>query len=441
MTIALTGTGGLFTRLGRIGKMAQLVNTHQAALVTPFEDLFLQYDGTTPPGGRTLAAPVIAIRPVVVPNQGAWLPFLQNMAVQTVGLMVKNDAPSRAGSMIDAMNEIIRQMIAAGASVLASTVAASVTAGSANLGDGVLTTSTLRPDGLANELAIPETARVTATSTTLATFSGGVSNLADVWAYDWGSGSGASKVVPVNTLTSGTVLAGGGFDVYTVANVPDSWIIEVGTAGTQVLEETSVVYDGDASLKLPGNATQACLSQTVGRSLRPLTAYVVTLWVRTSGVPAAGVLSVEYTDSAGTVINDANGAANAGTVSLPGLTANTWIPKSFVFRTGRAVVATDEIRVRLSTALSVGTNLYIDRMVMAPMTYAYPGGPAVGLVGGTVPFAPADYWTVAVTNDRGGASYNATFQALFDRLFGMRAMGLVLPSSGAPTIDDTLITS
>jgi len=56
MPIALQGAGGLFTRLGRIGKIAQLANVHQAALPAAYEALIAQYDGLTPPGLRDYIA-------------------------------------------------------------------------------------------------------------------------------------------------------------------------------------------------------------------------------------------------------------------------------------------------------------------------------------------------------------------------------------------------
>jgi hypothetical protein len=52
-----------------------------------------------------------------------------------------------------------------------------------------------------------------------------------------------------------------------------------------------------------------------------------------------------------------------------------------------------------------------------------------------------DGFILTATNNYGGASNLSTWQQLFERLFGMRALGLVLPSSGGPTIADSLIST
>jgi hypothetical protein len=71
----------------------------------------------------------------------------------------------------------------------------------------------------------------------------------------------------------------------------------------------------------------------------------------------------------------------------------------------------------------------------------YNGGPEVSAFAGNVPLSVgdsqnlADYWTVAVGNNKNGA-----FQQSFERFFNMRDLGLLLPSSGSPTIPNSLTT-
>lgn len=445
MTIALVGSGGLFTRLGKIGKILLTVNLHQSALVTAFENLNLQCDGTTPPALRNLAAPFILQQPSILANQGSWLgPLVQSMAQQIILTMVLNDNPSQASSLARAVAEVSRQMIASADSVQLSTVAVTATAGSANVGNGVCVVSDIRPfDGLANEMLIPESARLLVQSSSQAQFTGAVGNLADVNNYTWpaGSGSGSLSPIPVTTIGASPILANGDFETFTVANTPDNWTIEAGIAGTQILEDTTQFYTGLASLKFPGNATAARISQVVDTDLQPLTAYAFVLWAMVDTAPAAGVLTIDLTDASGTVLTDAAGTNNARTQSLTGFTGATWTPIVAAFRTGRTVPTGAKLRIRLSTALSTGKNLWIDRAIITPFAQPYSGGPLVALFQGSTAFPALDYFTVATTNNRGGASNNSTWQAEFDRMFNMRSMGLQLPSSGSPTIADSLITT
>ena len=61
---------------------------------------------------------------------------------------------------------------------------------------------------------------------------------------------------------------------------------------------------------------------------------------------------------------------------------------------------------------------------------------------GNVNFIENDGWDMTTTNDFGGSSNLATFQWLFDRLFNMRSLGLLLPSTASsPTVADSLITA
>ncbi len=443
----------LFTQLGRCGKLALLVNQHQAALPAALEALITLYDATTPPGLRDVVATLIAYagNGAVVSNQQAWMSLVQEAARQTVIRTVRADRPSSAGRLGEALAEVVRQMVTQAKTVKRSTTSVAAVAGT-NSGDGVCVVSSKRGDGLSNELIFPEVVRVECVADSYGggraagregfTYFGQVGNPADVWGYDWPRGSGVATGYTVTSPADETYVLNGDLEDFATADVPDSWTIAVGTAGTHVLKDIVVFYDGAASVKLPGSATLASLTQEPATALSGQTPYAVALWVRTSGVPAAGVLTVDLCDSGGTVTTDTAGTSNSFTQSLPGLTGATWTPISGVFRTGKSVPSGVKLRVRLTTALSGGTDLNIDRVVMTPLLAPYAGGPGLALVGGAAPFAAEDVFTVTSANDRASATYNATFQAFFDRAFGMRSLGTQLPSTaGTPTQLDTLITS
>lgn len=448
----------LFTKIGRIGHLAYLVNQHSAALPAALESLFVEYDATTPPGYRDAVAPLEAAARGIVAYPGTWLPALVQPATDTLLGLVNTDAGATAGSVEDALRELVRQMTIDGESVKRSTVSATASALTGMQGTGQAVVSNVRPDGLTNELLLPEVGRLACTADSyrdgrtagneIFTYAGEVGDPADVWAYDWPAGTGVRTGYTAISPDSGSLLANGGFEDFTTANVPDQWVIEVGTAGTNVLQDTSVYYTGTSALQIRGGATQIAVSQTFNDSTNgtgdepsALTPYGVSLWLYVDVVPAAGVLTVELVDGSGTVVNDANGTANSFTVSVPGLTGTTWTAKQGVFRLPKAVPSTLKVRLRLSTAMSSGSHLTIDNVTFGELAAPYEGGPLIGVFAGATAFARDDAWTVDASNNRGGASYNATFHALFDRLFGMRALGLQLPSASGPSQADTLITS
>ena len=101
------------------------------------------------------------------------------------------------------------------------------------------------------------------------------------------------------------------------------------------------------------------------------------------------------------------------------------------------------LRIRITTAVSVGTSIFLDHAALALMAPLYSGGPSAAIFSGKTAFTDAitqvdpDFFTITTTNDRAGE-----FQEWFNRLFGMSALGLILPSDtgGTETISDALIS-
>ena len=236
----------------------------------------------------------------------------------------------------------------------------------------------------------------------------------------------------IEPTISGSLLTNGGFESWSVSNVPDGWSEDTGAPGTNFFEETSVVHRGAAALRIAGAATNDILSQTL-TGLLSFKPYAVNLFCKCSGTPAAGVLTVELVDG-NTVTNDAAGTPNSFTVALTSL-GTTYLPKNAVWRLPSTIPPTVKVRLRLSTALSVGTNLYVDTMALAAMTNLYAGGPYISMFEGATNFGGGDTWSVAVADD-----YAGTWQWMFNRLFGMASLGLQLPITGSTTISASLLT-
>lgn len=458
MALTFTGTGGLFTRLGKIGKLLYSINGNQSANNTVFGEIAAQYASTLKDRYGQLAQAQTGL----LRSQSGIIGAVQTLAQQTIIDMVEADQPAAARSFSDALNEVIRQMIVQVASVQSCSVGVSIAALGTPTGTGAKVYSTKRGDGLVQENMFAEVGRLVCQSDS---YSGGVtagrepfryvgeSNLgAGVFDYDWPQGSDANTSLSAvsadeDSSTTGNLLRNGDGESWTGSSpaVLDYWDLSGGVWATDLIRNASSPYRGTYDVKwLPGTAATPILSQTFNSSSgttaqpKPLTSYALNCWMKRDGAVGAGVMTFDLHDGT-SVINDQAGTANSFTQTLSALTTS-YAPVNGVFRLPAILPATIKVRRRISTALTT-SNVYMDDLCLTPLTAAYTGGPGLAVFSGATPFVKNDTWTVTGTNDRGSATYLATMQALFDRLFGMRQAGLLLPSSGSPTIADTLITA
>jgi hypothetical protein len=450
----------LFTRLGRIGHINYVANVHQAALPSAFDSLFDQF--TSQPDRDWVLDLMNGYDPLLLtPIAGLDTGTLD--AQRILFEMIKADNPAAATSVPAAVQELIRQMVVAAESVATCMTSVTPAVLGSMVGTGAIVMSKYRGDGLIRQNVIAEVAGVVCE---VDSYSGGATAGQEQFrftgaaqgdnrlSYDWPQGSGASfPFLAINAAAApdnnGNLLTNSDFETYTVANTPDNWVIEAGTAGTQILKDTSAPYYGAANVRFVGNATGAAISQTfsdttglTGTTTTPLPEVNLALsfWGKITTAPAAGVLTIQLTDASNTVINDTQGTPNTYTLTLS-TAATSWTNYTANFRFPRAVVSGCKLRVRLSTPLSVGSTLDLDHLSLATMETPYPGGPSVAVFGGAVPFARGDTWTATVANNRAGASYLATWNGFMDRLFELRDNGLQLPYSGSPTQADSLIST
>lgn len=464
MAVTLIGTGGLFTILGKMGKLAHDVQSFQATtLLTDVNAVPTAFNGTL---FEDVIGSFSAQRFSVVTAAGGQAGILQSTAATLVNRMINADtALTSATDIYLSLVELIRQMKVSADSVNDCVVSASAAAISVPTvtGNGAIVLSTKRGDGLVEQNLFAEVAplkcvrdnQLGGTSGSEGFLFTGDQLQSDVWAYDWPQGSGGTTQITAvdGSLNNGpSRLYNGGFDLFgtTTANTPDGWIKVAGTAGTDFKQNTSTYYDDEASsLEFVGGGTAPNLTQLFNaassvtgttRNVVPLTQYALNFWVKASVVPAAGVLTVDLIDGSNTVIADDQGTNNTFAVTLSGI-STSFVAKNTTFRLPRVLPSSIKIRIRASTGISAGTSIYIDRMSLAPMTALYVGGPQVAIFSGSTAFVIPDGWLITCANDRGGSTYGTAFQCFFDRMFGMRQMGLLLPyaTGGGETISDSLL--
>jgi hypothetical protein len=175
--------------------------------------------------------------------------------------------------------------------------------------------------------------------------------------------------------------------------------------------------------------------------LEPNTVYAVNGYIKMDSTPAAGVLAIDLINGSNAVVNDDAGTANTITKDLTSV-STSYVAVNGFFRTPKALPATLKIRVRLSTALTSGRNVYIDHLAMAKATQAYTGadtssgGPYIAIFRGSTEVIKNDKWTVTAVNNYGGL-----LQTGFWRLFNMPSLGFQLNSAASGSIADTLVTA
>lgn len=462
-------TGNLFNRLGKLGKVIQqqdsYQNTQESNLIDVSTGLVAQYDAEAD------VQAIVGDNYISLLDSGAstFGGFAQNLAAATLNRVVFRDNPQlrqtlTSADILTSLQELIRQMKAQGQSVLAMTVAGTpgVFIGT---GNGVVVFSAKRAlDGLVLENTLAENVKVTCSSDSYtggATVSNetlqvtGTGRISNVFSFQWPAGSDGS--ISISAIdggaddTNGNLLTNSDFDTWT-SNVPDKWTLSAGTAGVDVIEESSITFDtsSNKSLKLVGDGTsnnfwlRQLFDSSTGTlgELEPDTQYACNLWCRCDGTtPGAGVIRGQLCYANGTVIKDNNGVDNSFDIDLTTLSGTTWKAFNGSFRTPHIMPSAYYLDLRLTTGLTSARSVYLDRVGLGEMSQLYVSGPSFACFSGSIPFVFGDYATVAVTNSRGAAGTLTTWQTLFSRLFPqMLSNELLLPSSAVPTISDARIS-
>lgn len=462
----------VFTSLGRAGRNAYLIDGVQALQGAPFGQLVAEA-WVNPTWIASLSQTYDQLLRQGSSGMGAWVQAVTTVLQQ----LVAADNPAYGNTLNSSLMYLQQQMISQAATIKACTVGSTVTADAANVGGGTAVVSLVRYDGLIfqNVVAEETTLLITADSYTGGRTAGqepwqwaGAPNVSSfgtqarvgVWDFDFPQGSGQSAAgaaisAAQDATPSGNLLTNGDCEDWTTGTPSlNYWYLETGTWGTSI-QRSSTFLGGLYSIQFNAGATLNGLTQQFDSSAvtgatsgttAPVTAftpYLVNLWTQAGGAISAGVLTVSLVDSAGAVIANQAGVNNSQTLALTSL-STSWTPRAFAFQLPVVLPADGIVRlkIKITTALA-GATLLVDDICACVPTPLYTGGPCVAVFSNpATPFEAApdpDGFTLTFTNDRGGATYGATFQTLVSRLF--QTPGLILPYDASPTIADTLITN
>lgn len=471
MAIVFTGSGaGLFNRFGAwAGGLADSV-AFQGGTATA-----RVLSGASMATRGTTLETYAALSPAVSPElDGHWTAITSWRSAQSslfssfVALATKEwirqvdaDATLPSKDLTTAIKEVIRQMVAAGDSVNASTVSVGAQTTVSATGNPVIVATSKRYDGRVWQTVLPEVVRFTVTADSQ---SGGATarneplsikgaaTVSDTSSYQWPAGSGCSTSVNLVDAQSdnnkGTCLVNGDFETFTTANVPDNFTFSNGTASTNYgaygsgyTQNNALSVTGDGSTLLTfyqefGHAVSTSVgSGGTTYQIKPSTLYAVNFWIKAiTSAPSAGVLRVALVDSAGAVLNDAFGSANSFTVDLTAVTTS-FVAYNGAFRSPAALPSDGVVRLqfKLTTAVTNAKVLVVDDVGFAEMTSLYAGGPSVAAFAGATKVVKDDQWTVTTTNTMGALA------AWLERAFLLRDKGLIIPYSGSPTIADSCV--
>lgn len=469
-TVPLTGTAGLFPRWGTFATTLDDINTNRGTTIpADVADVNAQFETTD----QNVISNLYPSLSSYQSSSGSMNSYLRNLSNNTVIQMVTDVQPQPQPTLLSSLVYIVNQMTAAAASIKSNTLGVTVYTGSSNVGNAIVVVCLYDSNGKPLQYAYEET--IFGTCTNDSNFSAnlalsepylfqGQPAVGDMTSWQWPAGSGCSlTTTAVNPLATGGLnwTNNGSFETWT-GPLPSGWLIVTGTIDGTISRTTAsgTFYDGTSAIVIAGitggentefqqQFRTSLASGSTNQTLYPLMQLAFNCFIKTatgvgyglggygaggygsgSGGSVTGTLRVALVDGSGTVIDDAAGNANSVSQNIASLSG--WNSLSFAFCTPAVLPSTGVfLDFKMTTALSAGNSLYIDRVGLTKMTPLYPGGPGLTVFSGNVPAAKGDSYQVAATNN-----YAGKYAQFLWRIFALPSLGLVIPNSGSPTISD-----
>lgn len=269
---------------------------------------------------------------------------LAGIALRLLVQFAADDADQPDNGAATALDYLIAQMGAEGDYVTASTLTTTLAAALTNAGDTAILVTLLRGDSQTEQNALVETITATVTapgqSPTIAFLA--PLTVGDRLSQTWPAGSGTNLSLSA-TDPAGSLLSNGDFeDTSFDANIPDGWIVVVGTPGTTVLVTNPEV-------------------QTVAITGTPTGGSYLLQWTSPAGV----------TRSTGTILWNADGGSVQSALrTIPGLeyvtVATTGTTPNFTHAVTFAAVAGDISQLTSVNHLTGGTTPTITHATTTP---------------------------------------------------------------------------
>lgn len=242
--------------------------------------------------------------------------------------------------------------------------------------------------------------------------------------YGWqtyGSGSGPA----IQPIQAESILDGFEFESFTT-NVPDSWTLDAGVAGTHVFSDNAAPQRGSFNLKLTGDAALASIQISQApetTTWQPRRRYAFGFWVKGQAGTSAGTLYIGFTGTGYTAASTEKIEMNAAALAA----ATTWTWKQAYINIPDEVPDDFEFVIRWNGTPSAHS-VRVDGGGIAPVHYF--NGIHLFIYAGNEAFVKGDRFTFTVVNDNAG---------VFSTYFRL-AYGVQVPTDAAPAIADSLAT-
>jgi hypothetical protein len=475
--LKMNGQGGLFTRLGRLVGMLKSQSVYQSGTLVPsIQAISAEYSTLPSPIAGLARASKQSPPPL---TSSALEIYVIDAAIRTLIEMLTEDQPNESWDVPKSTAEVIRQMQAQGHAVAECNTSFTVdespvlaNPGSPNAGNGFVQVELTESSYLDCQNVFAEQVRLSvydaaAPGSELWVARGAPANGA--WSYNWPQGSGAEGqyiTVDPTIESDSNLILDPSFESWTDETTLGanngkliSWTgvnVERSTDSYNQLFGTTAYalsFVG-SNFGLSGQAwasTDASSVRQIVEGLAPSTLYSFSARAKLQGASFSSLTTATVSASlvdprTGATLVDFGGNALSAKKTWVSKTDVDWALITETWITPRKIppVVVLDIKTENVTAIASGASGgfgIIDDVCLTPMTYLYAGGPAISIIRGNVDFQVGDSFEITISNDRAGQFAGFTWQAIWDRLFGTRSLGLYLPSSKTPTIIDSLMGS
>jgi hypothetical protein len=439
MAVTLTGTGGYFTRQGKIiGEFNRVTNFYGSSLTSAFNGIWAEFASAQQPAVQNLPNAVDTFR--TTPQ--IYLTELVNSGINAQILQVDDDSSLTPYTLGEAIRRVIAQMKSTAQSINRPTVSSTPASDSGNLGNATLLTHTKNEFGDPLDMILAETVNFRCNADPGASYQASVVAVGQAqvspYSHEWPAGSGCNVTFNVVDGNSDTLVTDGGFNQWTGTgnNSPVKWLIVNGAPGVTVFRDTNNGLRGLHAAKITSDGTSLTqLRQQI--TLEVNTVYCVSVYVKINTLTPTGTFRIAFCDNNGNIINDDTGSSLSLTSNLNGQIGTNYTLVSAFFATPRQLPSSTFVQIGIAGAVTAGRQISMSLAAVNKAVQLYAGGPFVTIVSKDLRTSLNDKWTCTYTNSLGKQS----FARGMDRLYGMRNLGLYFPSSTSPTISDTLVTN
>lgn len=351
-----------------------------------------------------------------------WVSYLGAKVVEVLKDEVLNDRPFADTSTLGLLTELARQMGVSGDSFRTSPSTVVTAAIGSPTGTPTFWVSTVDPyTGVAGDFVLPDVYLFRAADAASLSVTGNAL-VSPPTNGDWPKGGGVITGVTVTDPSVTTVGTDSGFESWTSPTVLSSWTTVSGSI-------SQVVHGTGLAVQVTGTGGSINpLKQLVGVSAPGV--YAVHASLRRTAGAGSGNVTIRLENDAGTQIG-----ALTFTQSVAGLTG------SFASYTGTLHVpagVTGNVWLSFTTNAGGTDTIQIDDVALVIPVDLYQNGPKVVVFKGATNTVLGDAWTVTVTNTV--TPISGSLIRGVDRLAGFAAYPVRLPTSGAPTQADALVS-